>query len=104
MTDSVPTSLSAFYYFMEDRGFPIISGAYEHGTDGFVCIMYFDPSVTLDGLWNFLRLPNLLTKTKTAVYSSDNSYTLSIDETGLVSLILSEKYHVSVLCYIMAHR
>lgn len=103
LPEAVPKSLSAFYYFMKEKGFPIVSGAYEHGDDGFVCIVFFDPSVTIDKLWKFLNLPKVMSKTSDKIMSMDNSWFISKDD-GIVSLSLDEPHHVGVMCYIMANR
>ena len=58
--ENIPKSLTTFYNFMKDKGFPMISAVYGEEDGDFACVMFFDESVTLDSLWDFLRLPNLL--------------------------------------------
>lgn len=101
---AVPKSLSSFYYFMKDKGFPIESGIYEHNEDGFMCMVFFEPKVTLDNLWKFLKLPKLLVKTNENILSSDDSWVITVGDDGVVCLSFSEAHHVGVMCYIMANR
>lgn len=103
LPEAVPSTLSSFYYFMLDKGFPIISGAYEKDDEGFVCAVFFEPTVDMQELWKFLNLPKLMTKTPDRILASDGSWEI-VKDSGVVMMSFGEEHHIGVLCYIMANR